>query len=367
LTQLSPVVLDTLTNCLTFVTTYTCTAACEQCCFGCTPDSEGRLSRRQMLDAIDDAYASFPSLQLVVFTGGECFLLKEDLFATIAHATSKGLWTRCVSNGSWGKTVVAANRIAQQCKEAGLKELNFSTGDDHLKYVPFESILNATRAALALEMTVLITVERDSDATHWETDLLQSSDVQSLIAEYGDRFLVHVNSWMPFTLDNKRRKPGVAPTGPCNQVFTNVVMTPHGQISACCGLTYEHIPEMILGRHADTPLRTLYATQLDDFVKVWLRVEGPAGIAHGLLPEAEAREMVESCDHICQLCAKVHQDERIRNAAPEAWGQHVPRVLAAMSTTALTAAAEVGLALETQSAERQRPLLQVAEAVESES
>ena len=44
------------------------------------------------------------SIQLCVFTGGECTLLGEDLFKSIKLAKSMGLMTRIVTNGFWAKT-----------------------------------------------------------------------------------------------------------------------------------------------------------------------------------------------------------------------------------------------------------------------
>lgn len=339
--SLNPVVLDTLANCLTFVTTYTCTASCEQCCFGCTPESEGRLSLNQMKQAITEAHSSLPSLQLVAFTGGECFLLKEDLFEAIAFASSRGLMTRCVSNGSWGKTKRAAQRIAHRCKEAGLTEINFSTGEDHIKFVPFQSVMNASEAALDLGMTVLVTIEQDSPSTSRVAKLIESPQVKRLLESAPSRFLLQVNAWMPFTSeDERRRSPDQSCDGPCEQVFSNVVITPHGQVSACCGLTYEHIPEMILGTLSERPLRETYASQLDDLVKVWLRVEGPAGVARGLLPAQEADALLRKCNHICELCARVHQHDAIRSAPISAWATHTSRLMNAFGSSLLSRVAE---------------------------
>lgn len=80
--------------------TYRCTAACKQCCFESSPTVEGCLSRQVILDRISEANREFTTLRLVVFSRGEATLLKDDLYAAIAHATSLGLFTRIVSNGS---------------------------------------------------------------------------------------------------------------------------------------------------------------------------------------------------------------------------------------------------------------------------
>ncbi len=330
-------VLDIQTNTLTLVTTYKCTAACEQCCFGCTPQSEGRLTLDQILSAINQAKRDFPALALVVFTGGECFLLKDDLFTAIKAATDLGLATRCVTNGFWGKTEHGAKRTAVRCAEAGLKEINFSTGKDHQEYVPKQSITNAAQATVAQNIFSLITIESDAADSNAEGELLTCPIVNDLLAKHQDKFMIQVNAWMPFTPDAGTRKAPAKSEGPCTQLFHNVVVTPHAQISACCGLTYEHIPEMILGALDEAPLKQTYGKQVDDFMKIWIRVEGPSGIARSVLPHDAAENVINSCVHICQLCAVVHQNEEIRTAIESQWENHVGRILPAFHAATLGA------------------------------
>ncbi|EPC8411228.1 hypothetical protein ACR3AM_005648 [Bacillus thuringiensis] len=91
-------------NCITIITTYKCTAACAECCFECNPKLIARVTLEQMKKFIKESKELFgEELKGVVFTGGECFLLGDDLVEVISYATKLGLVTRCVSNGYWGK------------------------------------------------------------------------------------------------------------------------------------------------------------------------------------------------------------------------------------------------------------------------
>ena len=116
---------------LTILPTYKCTAQCKECCFECSPDLRGRLSLEQILRRIDKAHAAFPFLKLVCFSGGECFTIGKDLDTAIAYAHGLALFTRCVSNGYWGSSLQAARKRVNPLAEAGLTELNLSTGDEH--------------------------------------------------------------------------------------------------------------------------------------------------------------------------------------------------------------------------------------------
>lgn len=62
----------------------------------------------------------------------------DYLLSLIKHIHSNNLLCRVVTNGYWAKSSEIALDILSKCKEAGLDEINFSTGDDHLEYVSIE-------------------------------------------------------------------------------------------------------------------------------------------------------------------------------------------------------------------------------------
>src|SRR5690606_35213690 len=95
---------------------------------------------------------------------------------------------------------------------------------------------------------------------------------------------------------------------PCDQIFGNVVVTPYKKLAACCGLTLEYIREVQLVEldSAATRLAVLYWTQLDDFLKIWIHVDGPMRIIRMLLGD----DAVEKYGfvHMCEACATMHND-----------------------------------------------------------
>ena len=69
------------------------------------------MSLRSMRCYIDAAVEAFgETLKVVVFTGGECFLLGLRLRLAIAYASHRGLSTRVVTNGYWATSVERAVR-----------------------------------------------------------------------------------------------------------------------------------------------------------------------------------------------------------------------------------------------------------------
>ena len=87
-----------LPHTLSIITTHQCTAACEHCCFTCTPYVTKAIPHERLDSLIDEA-TEIPTIKIVVFTGGECFLLGRKLDDLIARANSHGLITRVVTNG----------------------------------------------------------------------------------------------------------------------------------------------------------------------------------------------------------------------------------------------------------------------------
>lgn len=313
---------------ITMITTYGCTAECRQCCFESSPRVKGRLSLEEMTQSISDAKRSFPSLMVAVFSGGEATMLKGDLTAAIAHATGEGLSTRIVSNGSWGKTLASARKKAAELAGAGLKELNLSTGKDHQEWVPATSIMHCAVAAAEQGMFCLITVEADVEGNPHFRAVIEQPEVQDLVQ--AKKVAIQSNSWMPFQETGDVRGGTIAKQTlrkGCGQIFDNIVVTPYREVSACCGLTLEHIPEMKLGSIKDEPASEIYRRQTDDFLKYWIHVDGPYQIIEQLLPEPAAIDLLKDVVHICQACVILHKNEEVRTRLLEKHRDFMPSVM----------------------------------------
>jgi hypothetical protein len=297
-----------LPHTLTVLCTYQCTAACAQCCFESSPKVQGRLSLETILARITEAKESFSSLSLVVFSGGEAFLLKDDLYASIAHSTALGMMTRVVTNGSWGKTHASASSVVKKLVAAGITEINISTGLDHLQWVPQSSVANAALALCEKGVRTLVTVEADTPNSDCHASLASNPLILKALRSGG--LQLQSNSWMAFSEGAEQRKRSVEESqlnSGCAQIFGNIVVTPHDNLSACCGLTLEHIPELRLGKNTGQNMRELYASQFDDFLKFWIHVEGPAQIVKRVMG-SRACDLLADVTHICQACVNPSQD-----------------------------------------------------------
>ncbi|RJF32543.1 radical SAM/SPASM domain-containing protein [Pseudoalteromonas gelatinilytica] len=314
---------------LTILPTYKCTAACNECCFESNPNLKTRLSYSDIVNTIKQAKIAFRSLKLVVFSGGECFTLKDDLYDAIKFANREGLKTRCVTNGYWGKSFENALKVAKKIKQSGLNEINFSTGLDHQEYVPESSIINVAKACTKQGIYSLIMVEKDTNHSNCYKNLINNKDIKTLINK--KLLQVQCNTWMPFRKNYSDRgiqtNERLLETG-CRQIFSNVVITPHGRVSACCGLTFEHIPELKIGSiFEEKGLENAYNSQFDDFLKIWIKVDGPYKIIKKLMGDRYIEENLGSISHVCQACVFLHKKKEIVEKLKADYKSHLPTIL----------------------------------------
>src|SRR5580704_14588777 len=143
---------------LSLITTHRCTAACDHCCFSCTPEVKDHIPIPNLYRYIEEA-TEVPTIKVVVFTGGECFLLGRDLDNLVKAAAGHDFFTRFVSNGYWAVTPQAARRRLEKLVACGLTEANYSTGDQHAVYVKPEYVLNGALAAADMGLTTVLTIE----------------------------------------------------------------------------------------------------------------------------------------------------------------------------------------------------------------
>jgi hypothetical protein len=293
-------------------------------CFGCGPDVPDGLSEEQLLRIVDTAKEQLPSLKLLAISGGECYLLGDRLLNVIRRAKARGLIVRTVSNGFWGKSLRAARRLMAEAREAGLSELNLSTGRDHAKFVPVTSVVNAAQAAVEAGVLTFMTVEEDAADSGITDALTQDPTLVRLGRDFPNLFRIGVNTWMKFTDSHQKRNPERLKKmqfGGCHNLLTTLVATPTGRVKACCGLTSEYIPELTIGDVANEDWRAMHAKATNDFVKVWLFTDGPVEILRKLGFGSGEFE------HHCQACAFLHRDKAAREALVERSTQHMEDVL----------------------------------------
>lgn len=327
-------------QCLTILPTYKCTAACPSCSIECSPHVNSPvISLKNIQKYIREAHQSFNTLKVVVFSGGECFLLGDNLFEAIKYANSLGLITRCVTNGYWATSDSVTRKKIEKLVDAGISEMNFSTGDEHLKYVPFERILLGATICAENNIRTIVSVEGHNNAVFHTANMNEHSLIKNFYEKFPKKkkqLTIVQNIWMSIHKENiliqdealDRTNPRrVTMDRGCSNVITNMVINPEEQLSSCCGLTFENIPEMKIGSLKKHSMKELFEKQLDDFMKIWIYVEGPEGIIEFAASKNKNIKIPKNLYHICESCAFMYQNKEIRETIAQHYHEKIEDVL----------------------------------------
>lgn len=144
-------------NALVFKPTRACPARCDFCCDP-KEASQERLQRGEMRTLVDRVAEELPGLiRTVGFTGGEPFLLFDDMRAVLEGARTHGLTGAVVSSSHWAHDAAEAQARLVELAAAGLTRYSTSCDPEHLRFVPVERIRHAVSAALELGLAVTVT------------------------------------------------------------------------------------------------------------------------------------------------------------------------------------------------------------------
>lgn len=289
---------------LSLITSYRCTAACPNCCFNCSPHPVNNkiMTLEEMRRYISLAKEDFPNLAVVVFTGGECTLLGEDLYDAIKFAKSKGLITRVVTNGHWAKSESKAEETIHHLINSGLDEINFSTGSEHSMFTPVEVVAYAiSKCVKTLRFSqVFVNIELSKGSNICIESFMNISWIAELDDSLRRRIVCVSSPWIEFRHKNKISKEdgctySVSHKG-CTEVLSTININPNGQFLSCCGLACEYTPFLKLG-HIHSDIKSLHESRFRDLLKLWLFVSGPYQILKkiGVHPQHTNRHSCEYC------------------------------------------------------------------------
>lgn len=311
-------------NSLTLLPTYQCTAECTDCCVGSSPRITKRIPQDRLLRYVDEA-AQFPGMILVSISGGEAFLLRDDLVELVQRITDRGLVSRIVTNGYWGVNKKGALDTIRPLVAAGLREISFSTGDEHARFVPVDRVLTAIEACLDCGVGVSLMVEeRDGHQVTRHTVIEAAKRFPVVYEAIQARTMVILDSpWMQF--EDDAPQPTWAPVKmstrnalparqSCTNVLNNIVVSPDEKLGMCCGLPREQIADLNVGDLRTESMTSLYARHVHDILKIWLAVEGPDRILAWAATKDPSIQWENRYAHLCDSCRAVYSDARVTAA-----------------------------------------------------
>lgn len=264
----------------------------------------------------------FKTLGLVVFTGGEPFLLREELRKTIAFASAHEILTRIVTNAYWATSKEKAKKILCELKAAGLTEINISCDDFHQEYIPLENIKNANDAALEENVPALLAL-RECPEGKITSDFLASFLGVPLHQYQKGTENPNNNIFLPGK--NVPIKTGVwdHPPGdvdgqwafwkdPCPLVLSKIIISPQKKVEICCGIASSSIVEFCIGSLEEEGLFNILQKGNEDLIANWLALAGPASILDFVLSKDPSLDIPISYVNSCHLCNELFTREDVR-------------------------------------------------------
>jgi len=282
---------------------------------------------------IMDEVANWGALQLVVFTGGEAFLLGKDLRTAIAHASSKGLLTRIVTNAYWARSKKRAVQVLGELKDLGLTEINISCDDYHQQFIPLKNVKYANEAALEVGLPALLVHRRKQDGQITVASLSEYLGVDLHLYRRGesnpDNNVISTGRNVPLDSSGAQTtselrdipKDDSAWTGACDSVLQSIVIGPDLRAQICCGIAKSSIPELSIGSLADSDLLTVLKRGNQDLITNWLALEGPSSILSFVRSKDPAIKMPEHYVNRCHLCNELFTRDDVRRVLQEHAGE----------------------------------------------
>ena len=317
------------------IVTDECTASCNNCCFNCSPKKGISMSLEDMKYYVNSGIENFKEIKTVVLTGGEPFLLGiKQLKDIINHINKLNLRSRIVTNGFWATHSKTKEYICELVA-SGLNEINFSTGDEHQKFVNIENIINACIESVKSGLTVAVNIESHEKSCFNINTLFENSLFKEFFSNQENINKIKIVSgiWSSLNEDSnsydynlnnmellKKRKKG------CNSIFKSISILPSGEMTVCCGLTVTKIAHFKLGNVKTDNMKTLYETQYNCFINLWLKMEGPYNILEYLaLKEPRIKEL--HVNHSCQACNYLFNNEFVKETISKYYIEKIPEVL----------------------------------------
>lgn len=318
---------------LIFTVTNKCNISCDFCAVNCGPSCDGFLSANSMKKIYDNLH-HLDKVGLVVFTGGEPFLYREEILKVLKHIKlSEPTFSRIVTNASWAKSYKVAKKILQEFKDVGLTELNYSVDDFHQQFISLSMIKNAVDAALDLNIPVLLAHKtypgsQSSKTTYERLFQRNIPDINEIRNEKLHEELLTFSSGYTVPLGRKSEKvnkidwlpEGYAEInwrGPCTNILNSVNISPNGDLMPCCGLIDRDIKLFYLGNVLENDIEDIIEKANKSTLFNWLALEGPSAIMDFIIEVDNSIKFTGKYVQGCQLCQELFTNEKVLSILSE--------------------------------------------------
>lgn len=314
---------------LTILTTNQCTAKCDHCVMNSSPDRVEKLTYNRIRNAISELN-KYNSLKVVIFSGGEPTLLGDDLLDSIAFADSLGIVTRIVTNAHWAVSEEKARATLVQLREAGLAELNISTDDYHIPYVPFDNIQNAWNASKKLGFSAVVIANSWGPNSKINSQYIMSKLGEDIPVRFNDKgranplgrpssdgtkyliangYLQMIGRADKLAQSNRHSTQTSRISGRCPCTGFDLALSPSNHLLACCGIEVKSNEILDLGDASCSSTNGLIYQADDNLLVNALALKGPMFLKNFVQMHDSDVPFREKYSTMCELCENVIRNE----------------------------------------------------------
>ena len=286
-----------------------CNIACDFCS---VPPDGAWLDEELCVDLVEQA-AAIEGLDVVAITGGEPFLLLEQLAPALAACRRHGLPLKLITNGSWATSVEEARARLGPLVAQGLAQLSLSADPGHQRFIPAGHVELAVRVALDLGLYVHVagtfTSTEETVRQHLslpEDERLTTADfvVQPFgrargrpLSQTAYGFSEPLDDWGCYAADRH-----------------DVTVFPTGKVYPCCSPAAESTA-LVMGDVREQPLAVIVDRIRNDFPLQVLKRRG-FGYLYEALRELDPDlhiSLPDPASHVsaCSLCAALFPDPQL--------------------------------------------------------
>jgi 4Fe-4S single cluster domain/Iron-sulfur cluster-binding domain len=296
-------------RCLTVAATNQCPLRCAHCGPASDPSQKGALESSKVAELLEQA-KSF-GCSIVNFSGGEPFLLGEQLVKMVASARSYGLISRVTTGAYWSSSEAAATKRLTPLVEAGLGQLFVSCSDHHAKFVPLSNVVTACRVAGSLNIQAFVAVARSKNAQ------LTSKVVRQAFAE------ANVNP--PYILESPVIPFGRAQVnvpaeelmlkdtqnfaGPCPSVIEHPTVHSDGRVTGCAVVFARECEALTFGNLHESPFTEILKKMESNALANWIHRVGVVELKQVIEANSDLR-FPDQHVNICHLCGDILSNEQ---------------------------------------------------------
>jgi MoaA/NifB/PqqE/SkfB family radical SAM enzyme len=272
------------------------------------------------------------NVQGIGITGGDPFLVPELVALAITEAKAYNLTTHVVTSGYWAKSMQEAGQRLDAVAHGGLDELCISYDDSHAKYVKFERIGFAYRAAIirGIRAKFLITLEPGSviDCEWMRERIEKLADYNAGLTSFMCGAVVPTGRALATSTPELRATRTRLPDrylGACPIVFRRLAVNPDGNILACCG-TIPFYSDLCIGNVNSHSLSEAIVGMYNNLLLKWIAFEGPVAVLKTVTAQDRDPLAEDDFDGICHACDLLFSNPILRARAYAVAEEHVDRI-----------------------------------------